>query len=352
MDTSALRLTQSVKKEELEKLGFRFEHDTADHGWLDNMKLDQFPYYYTDGDTWSPSSHNDPVEKSELLFELGGGLFQLTDLDVDTVPYLSFAINSYPEFLQFLLNMEKIGESDFEKSKKLIRIPLSDIIEEVCISINFPDPEHAGFGTETFRFVRIADLQAAIGKQNTGRALRAAFDHDPEAMKYIGDWSEFCATKGLAEKLDSFHISEFPLLAGPRVITNCSTDLTPKYPVIGFKLNPEFSVQYLFDYFTNYLEGENLLSAIKREVKKNGEPGNHFVHAPKGLYPQILHSLVVREQTGSLQYHLSRLAPSRIKSVKYHRELTMRRKELVAGLCEQLKKEEAGKNDWPEPDYD
>lgn len=352
MNRPALRLTQSVKKEDLEKLGFRFEHDTADHGWLDHLKLDQFPYYDGERDTWSPSSHCDPVEKSDLLFELGGGLFQLTDLEIDTVPCLGFEINSYPEFLQFLLNMEKIVEGDFEGSKKLTRIPLSDVIEEVCISINFPDPEHSGFGTETFRFVRIADLKAEIGKQNTGRALRAAFDHDPEAMKYLGDWSEFCAAKGLAEKLESFHISEFPLLAGPKVITNCSTDLTPMYPVIGFRLNPGFSVQYLFDYFTNYLEGENLLSTIKREVKKDGAPGDHFVHAPKGLYSQILHSLVIREQTGSLNYHLSRLVPSGIRSIKHRRELTIRRKELVAGLCEQLKKEEAGKNDWPEPDYD
>jgi len=344
MKTSALRLTQSVKKEELEKLGFRFEHDTADHGWPDHVRQDQFPWYETGSDILHPASDNEAVAKNDILMEFETGGVSFTNLEdpfpqeVFVSPFVSYPLYSYPEVLQFLAEMENFDEKAFADSYKMSKFPLSNVIEEVCISISLPETENTGFGSEAIRFVRIPDLIEAIGKLNGGRALKAAFDGDRSAKEYLGDWIEFCTAKGLFDKLESFHISEFPILLNRRAMTNSSPDMDPSLPVIGLRVNSGFSVQYLLDYLLDTAEGWRLTKAIGREIKKAGTLSNHTVYAPKTLGGQILHSLATRHQMSLLDYQITRLRSSDVNEVKHRREFITRRCKMIDELCDNIEK--------------
>ena len=317
MGISLTRLTQEINTTDYEKINGSFhEAGINDYqviiGHFDGTPGKCLPSYYAKEDKWYGSDDTDSEEARdiEVHFDNTGEVVLFEDYDE---PVGSLKIRNLHEFLQYFNNLDGFTGEVLSAPVKFREFPLSEVVEDVYISVNYPEDE--SIPKETFRFAKRSDLEAVIGKKTMASLLACIFNDKFKFLTDIGSWSQFCEEHNLLEKLETISFSEVPVFYHNGVISNCDNQLMAAMPFAGFRLKETFSAQYFYDFLTTSSEGEKFLKTLSKKIPKGEFPADYGIVAPDSLVSQIRYSIELRDQKRLLTNTINRFVPSKPATV-------------------------------------
>lgn len=312
MGISLTRLKQEINATDAEKINGGF-HETGFNdyeliiGHFEGTPGKCLPIYNAKEDKWYGSDDTDSEEARdiEVQFDSTGEVVLFEDYGdpIDTLK-----IRNLYEFLQYFNNLDGFTNEVLNAPVKFREFPLSEVVEDVYISVNYPEDE--SIPKETFRFAKRSDLEAVIGKKTMSSLLACIFNDKFKFLTDIGSWSQFCEEHNLLEKLETISFSEIPVFYHNEVISNCDNRLFAAMPYAGFRLKETFSAQYFFDYLTTSSEGEKFLKTLSKKIRKGEFPADYGIVAPDSLVSQIRYSIELRDQKRLLTNTVNRFLPS------------------------------------------